>query len=60
MLSSFAALVAVLAALPLLLKPACSSSQEFDENKKNDKKKKHGIRTLCGLDDNLPRFCHGE
>ncbi|WP_258192277.1 hypothetical protein [Nitrosospira multiformis] len=46
-------------ALALLLKPACSNSQEFDENKKNDKKKKHGIRTICGLDNNLPRFCHG-
>jgi hypothetical protein len=56
MTSSFTALVVVLALLP---GPACSSSQEFDENKKNDKKKKHGIRTICGLDDNLPRFCHG-
>jgi hypothetical protein len=56
MLTSFSALMIVLA---LLLKPACSNSQEFDENKKNDKKKKHGIRTICGLDDNLPRFCHG-
>jgi hypothetical protein len=53
------ALVVVLALLPLLLKPACSNLQKFDENKKNDKKKKHGIRTICGLDDNLPRFCHG-
>jgi hypothetical protein len=60
MISSFTALMAVLALLPLLLKPACGNSQELDENKKNDKKKKHGIRTLCGLDDNLPRFCHGE
>jgi hypothetical protein len=56
MTSSFTALVVVLALLP---KPACSNSQEFDENKKNDKKKKHSIRTICGLDDNLPRFCHG-
>jgi hypothetical protein len=53
---SFTALVVVLALLP---RPACSSSQEFDENKKNDKKKKHSIRTICGLDDNLPQFCHG-
>ena len=38
---------------------ACSNLQKFNENKKNDKKKKHGIRIICGLDDNLPRFCHG-
>jgi len=56
MTSSFTALMVGLA---LLHKPACSNSQEFDENKKNDKKKKHGIRTICGFDDNLPRFCHG-
>ncbi|WP_181020090.1 hypothetical protein [Nitrosospira multiformis] len=50
---------ALMVALALLLGPACSNSQEFDENKKNDKKKKHSNRTICGLDDNLPRFCHG-